>query len=328
MKKENNIYDSLSYKIVMSVTEEYARKYDVDTEGTSDCSSEIITDEQARNVIANSDECQSMQGDNPNKNNNEGINNKSVVILIVIAIVAVIGFIIFANNKKDIRHGYDSTEIADSVGDITEMPTENTEEEDAAVSETPDLLSFGLKGPVRKVSGKGLETLEFDKKGRIVRVGEFNISYSKSEDGTVHFGDFTGSIKRGTANRIASIGPCGEASVNMGYDHHGNLVSYSYQNIIAGYDSYEFTYNDEGVAISSVCKAYDVGYDKDERTDYSDWIYDKYGNWICRSYKTVATIEKEGDFDETEDGEDTESSPVKNTQTTHGVQRRNISYYP
>ena len=48
---------------------------------------------------------------------------------------------------------------------------------------------------------------------------------------------------------------------------------------------------------------------------------------ICRSYKTVNTIEKEGGFDETEDGEDTESSPVKNTQTTHGVQRRNISYY-
>ena len=39
-------------------------------------------------------------------------------------------------------------------------------------------------------------------------------------------------------------------------------------------------------------------------------------------------IEKEGDFDETEDGEDTESSPVKNTQTTHGVQRRNHGFIP
>ncbi len=325
MEKENNIYDSLSYKIVMSVTEEYARKYDVDTEGT-DSSYEIITEEQARNVIANSDEGKALQYENSDGNNSGG-GYKVIIIMIIITIVAVVGFMLFASNKNEMRHQDDSTEIVDSVGDVSEIPTENTEEEETTVSETPDLLSFGLKGPVRKVSGKGLETLEFDEQGRIVRVGEFKISYSETEDGIVHFGDFTGKIERGTANRIASIGPCGEAKVKLEYDIHGNLVSYTYQDVITGYDSYKFTYNDEGVAFSSVCTAYDVGYNKDEQTDYSDWEYDKYGNWISRSYKTVSTIEQEAETAETEDGADAEPAMVKNTKTNHGIQRRKISYY-
>lgn len=325
MEKENNIYDSMSYKIVMSVTEEYARKYDVDTEGT-DSSYEIITEEQARNVIANSDEGKALQYENSDGNNSGG-GYKVIIIMIIIAIVAVVGFMLFASNKNEMRQQDDSTEIVDSVGDVSETPTENAEEEDGVVSETPDLLSFGLKGPVRKVSGKGLETLEFDEQGRIVRVGEFKISYSESEDGIVYFGDFTGKIERGSANRIASIGPCGEASVNFEYDIHGNLISYSYQDVITGYDSYKFTYNDEGVAVSSVCTAYDVGYNKDEQTNYSDWEYDKYGNWICRSYKTVSTIEQEAEAAETEDGADAEPAMVKNTQTSRGIQKRKISYY-
>ena len=326
MEKGKNIYDTLSYKIVMSVTKEYARKYDVDTEG-ADCSTEIITEEQARNVIANSDEGIALQYENSDDNNNGGGNYKVIIIMIVIAIITVVGFMLFAGNKNKSQHQDDSTEIVDSVGDISETPTENSNEEDAVVSETPDLLSFGLKGPVRKVSGKGLETLEFDEQGRIIRVGEFKISYGESEDGIVHFGNFTGSIERGTANRITSIGPCGEASVKMEYDIRGNLISYAYQDVIAGYDSYKFTYNDDGVALSAVCTAYDVGYNKDEETDYSDWEYDKYGNWICRSYKTTTTIEKEAENVETEDGADAEPPMVKDTQTNHGIQKRKISYY-
>lgn len=327
MEKEKNIYDSLSYKIVMSITKEYARKYDVDTEGSSDCSSEIITEEQARNVIANSDEGMAWQYENSDDNNNGDGTNRSIIIIIVIAIVAVIGFMLFAENKNKFQHQDYSTEIVDSMGDISETPSENADEEETVISETPDLLSFGLKGQVRKVSGKGLETLEFDEQGRIIRVGEFYINYKESEDGIVHFGDFTGKIERGIDNHIASIGPCGEASVNMEYDIHGNLVSYTYQDVITGYDSYKFTYNDEGVALTSVCSAYDVGYNKEEETDYSDWEYDKYGNWICRAYMTVSTIEQESEATKTEDDEYAEPEMVKNSQTNHGIQKRNISYY-
>lgn len=327
MEKEKNIYDSLSYKIVMSITKEYARKYDVDTEGSSDCSSEIITEEQARNVIANSDEGMALQYENSDGNNNGDGTNRSIIIIIAIAIVAVIGFMLFAGNKNKLQHQDYSTEIVDSMGDISETQSENADEEETVVSETPDLRSFGLKGPVRKVTGKGLETLEFDEQGRIIRVGEFYISYNESEDGIVHFGDFTGKIERGTDNRIAYIGPCGEANVKMEYDIHGNLVSYTYQDVITGYDSYKFTYNDEGVALTSECRAYDVGYNKEEETDYSDWEYDRYGNWISRAYMTVSTIEQEAEATETEDDEYAEPEMVKNSQTNHGVQRRNISYY-
>lgn len=216
MEKEKNIYDTLSYKIVMSVTEEYARKYDVDTEG-ADSSSEIITEEQARNVIANSDEGIALQYENSDDNNNGSGNYKVIIIMIVIAIIAVVGLMLFAGNKTKLQHQEDSTAIVDSVGDVSEIPTENTDEESTVVSETPDLLSFGLKGPVCKVSGKGLETLEFDNQGRIIRIGEFKISYRDSEDGIVHFGDFTGSIERGAANRITCIGPCGKANVWQSY---------------------------------------------------------------------------------------------------------------
>lgn len=327
MEKEKNIYDSLSYKIVMSITEEYARKYDVDKEGSSDCSSEIITEEQAKNVIANSDEGIALQYENSDDNNNGGGNSKAIIIMIIIAIVAIVGFMLFAGNKKEMQHQDNSTEIVDSVGDLSDTPAENTDEEETVVSETPDLLSFGLKGPVHKVSGKGLETLEFDEQGRIIRVGEFYISYNESEDGIVRFRDFKGKIERSTDNRIASIGPCGEASVKLEYDIHGNLVLYTYQDVITGYDSYKFTYNDEGIAVSSVCNAYDVGYNKDEQTDYSNWEYDKYENWICRSYKTVSTIEQEAEATETEDDEYAEPEMVKNTKTNHGIQRRKISYY-
>lgn len=108
---------------------------------------------------------------------------------------------------------------------------------------------------------------------------------------------------------------------------YGNLISYTYQDVITGYDSYKFTNNDDGMAISAVCNAYDIGYNKDEETDYSDWEYDKYGNWICRSYKTTTTIEKEAENTETEDGTDAEPPMVKDTQTSHGIQKRKISYY-
>lgn len=144
MEKENNIYDSLSYKIVMSVTEEYARIYDVDTEGT-DSSYEIITEEQARNVIANCDEGKALQYENSDGNNSGG-GYKVIIIMIIIAIVAVVGFMLFASKKNEMRHQDDSTEIVDSVGDVSEIPTENTEKEESAVSETPDLLSFVIKG--------------------------------------------------------------------------------------------------------------------------------------------------------------------------------------
>ena len=125
-----------------------------------------------------------------------------------------------------------------------------------------DRNTFGLKGPVKNVSGTG--ELSFDKNGKYIKA------------------DYEGSICRDKKNRITDIhDEGGMGGKSFSYNSKGQVIKIIFsaptsQNIE------KYTYNSKGDITKVDC----IGKWDSYTTTYSYQKFDKYGNWTKRTAKS------------------------------------------
>lgn len=196
---------------------------------------------------------------------------------------------------------------------------------------TTDLDLFVLQGNVKTVVINQLRNedvieklnIGFDKKGRITRIGDYAISYNRSNVGKVtnRQGQL---VKRDVSNRVESIyveaGCSGRQGFHFSYDVNG-LSSYSEDTgECTGEEYYSGIEMEQGLIKGVTCTMSDVGINTQSTIRYTYLKFDENGNWIERRVTEDLVTE-------IEDYESENPEPKKTTDKYVYNEVREIVYY-
>ena len=207
----------------------------------------------------------------------------------------------------------------------------NIPQKDKNKLHSTDLDLFVLQGNVKTVVVKQLKdefvsenwNIGFDKNGRLIKIGDYVISYSRSNLGKVtnQQGQL---VKRDTSNRIESVfinaGCSGRQGFHFSYDVNG-LSSYSEDTgECTGEEYYSNIEMEQGLIKGVICTMSDIGINTTSTIRYTYVKFDENGNWIERRVtESIVT--------EIEDEESDNSEPIVKTDKYVYDEVREIIYY-
>lgn len=207
----------------------------------------------------------------------------------------------------------------------------NIPQKDKNKLHSTDLDLFVLQGNVKTVVVKQLKdefvsenwNIGFDKNGRLIKIGDYVISYSRSNLGKVtnQQGQL---VKRDTSNRIESVfinaGCSGRQGFHFSYDVNG-LSSYSEDTgECTGKEYYSNIEMEQGLIKGVICTMSDIGINTTSTIRYTYVKFDENGNWIERRVtESIVT--------EIEDEESDNSEPIVKTDKYVYDEVREIIYY-
>ena len=167
-----------------------------------------------------------------------------------------------------------------------------------------DLDLFVLQGNVKTVVINQLKdedvieklNIGFDKQGRITKIGDYAISYNRSNAGKVtnRQGQL---VKRDALNRVVSIyvkaGCSGQQGFHFSYDVNG-LSNYSEDTgECTGDEYYSGIEVEQGLIKGVTCTTSDVGINTQSTIRYTYIKFDENGNWIERRVTEDLVTEEE-----------------------------------
>lgn len=238
------------------------------------------------------------------------------------------------NNAKTVTPATDATDtLSQNAADSQELA------KDDASTTSPDILAFGLKGPVKEVitltygteeqpdgtliAGEVLQkdTISFNASG-LVTVDPFGAIYEYDKDGKFVKGVTEKSVmKRDEKGRVIYYNQQNDDeddamfTIEFTYDAQGRISKVN-TSFWEGTQTKTFIYEADNIyPVKMLFESSDEGTNVESEGAYRYTKFDKYGNWTEREHTYSGT--------ETEEGEDDYSS----RWSGKNIERRTIEYY-